>query len=66
MRLRGQAEFADLGLSTSGRFAVYGEERNAGFLTLGYNPTADETLSTIVSPAHTYERDSTCDLSTLF
>ena len=42
--LRGQAEFADLGWSTAGRVSAYVEDREAGFSTLDYQTSSDETL----------------------
>jgi hypothetical protein len=44
LRLRGQAEFADLGWSTAGRAAAYVESRKAGFSTLDYQTSNDEDL----------------------
>jgi hypothetical protein len=42
--VRGQAEFADLGWSTRGRLSAYVEERGAGFSTLDYQTSSDESL----------------------
>ena len=42
--LRGQAEFADLGWTTAGRFSAYIEKRGAGFSTLDYQTSSDEQL----------------------
>ena len=42
--VRGQLEFADLGLSMPGRVLAYWERRDAGFSTLDYQVTDDEKL----------------------
>lgn len=43
-RFKTQVDFADLGLSTKGSVAAYGERRNAGFSTLDYQTTSNENL----------------------
>ncbi|WP_299685938.1 hypothetical protein [uncultured Tateyamaria sp.] len=43
-RIEGRAALVDLGLDADGAISAYFEERTAGFTTLDYSTTADETL----------------------
>ncbi len=44
IRLEGRAALSDLGLNAEGAISAYWERRTAGFSTLDYTTTADETL----------------------
>ncbi len=55
-RLRGQAEFADLGVPVPGRATGYYEKRSAGFSTLDYQIVNDEELWGVTLEAEPTER----------
>lgn len=55
-RIEGRAALTDLGISADGAISAYFEERTAGFTTLDYSVTADETLWGVALDAAVTER----------
>ncbi|MFK7939875.1 MAG: hypothetical protein AB8B82_10880 [Roseovarius sp.] len=56
INLRGQAELTELGLGVDGTIAGYFEERTAGFSSLDYQTTVDETLWGVAADFDVTER----------
>ncbi|WP_299701051.1 hypothetical protein [uncultured Tateyamaria sp.] len=55
-KIEGRAALGDLGLAAEGSISAYFEERSAGFTTLDYSTTADETLWGLALDAEVSER----------